>query len=364
MYRKILSSSIHSAAAGINRLKKNLGAAPGTVEYTGEHPHTSSSIHITDYDESNVRHWSGTSADTIPEKKLKKRWIQISGLSDTAFINRFGEAYDIPALVLEDVVNPSQSTKMEDCEDFLFTVVKVPLFDEKEGDLRFEHLSIVLFSDIIVSFQESDTFHFEKLISRLENPSARMRRQGCDYFMYAMLDLIVDTYTFLHDLFNEQMDTMEEFVLESPRQNHVNGIHELKRRIASTRKAIRPLRAIGDLLATGDLPHVSEEIDVYIRDLRDHIHALLDSVENNREAAAMLMESYLSLMSHRMNEIMKVLTMMSAIFIPLGFIAGLYGMNFDYMPELHYRYGYYAVLSAMFIMVCGMLVYFRYKKWL
>ncbi|MBN2717247.1 MAG: magnesium/cobalt transporter CorA [Deltaproteobacteria bacterium] len=364
MYKKIFSSSIHSAADSIHRFKKKLGTAPGTVEYTGKQPHVATRIHIADYDESGVVQWSGGPGEPLPTQTHQKRWIQISGLSDTAFINRIGDEYKIPSMVLEDIVNPAQGAKIENCDGFVFVVLKAPLICERTQELHFEHLSILLFDNRVISFQESDTFHFEKLYDRLHNPSARMRRHGSDYFVYAMIDLVVDTYTFLHDLFNEKMDTLEDAVMESTNRNHVNEIHALKRYIAATRKAIRPLRAIGEMLASGDLPHVSEDIEIYIRDLRDHINGLLEAVESNREAATMLMESYLSLMSHRMNEVMKVLTMMSAIFIPLGFIAGLYGMNFDHMPELHFKYGYYMVLTGMLTLVSAMLIFFKFKKWI
>ncbi|MBN2530106.1 MAG: magnesium/cobalt transporter CorA [Deltaproteobacteria bacterium] len=364
MYKKIFSTSIHGAAAGIQRFKSKLGAAPGTVEYTGLRPKTATRIFVTDYDETGVQHLELNATDNMPPQIKAKRWIQVSGLSDTEFIKEFGSRQQIPTLVLEDIVNPGHLAKLENLDDFIFIILKVPLFHEQNLQLHFEHVCILLFENRIISFQESDTFHFEALIKRMNVQGARMRLLGCDYFMYAMIDLVIDTYAFLGDLFAENMDTLEEEVLDSPHQNHVNRIHQLKHRIAATRKAIRPLRGITESLFVGDLPFITEEISPYLNDLRDHVTGLFDAIENHRESSTLLMESYLSLMSHRMNEIMKVLTMMSAIFIPLGFLAGLYGMNFDHMPELHYRYGYYGVLGIMGSLVLTMVVYFKYKKWL
>lgn len=364
MYKKVFSSSLHGATSRVRNLMRKLGTAPGTIIYTGKQPPGSVNVHVTDFDESGVERCTLDTSFSLPARKYKKRWIQVSGLHNTEFIKEIGGQLNIPALVLEDIVSSSHPAKIELQTEFLFVILKVPIFNEHTMALHLEHISVLLFEDMIVSFQESDMFHFESLLKRMQQSDSRMRRYNCEYFLYAMIDLVVDTYAFLADIYAEQLDTLEDEVMSAPNGNHVNQIHDLKRRIALSKKACRPMKLIADTLSAGDLPFISGSISPYLKDLRDHMNGLLDTLESHRESASMVMDSYLSLMSHRMNEIMKVLTMMSAIFIPLGFLAGIYGMNFDHMPELHFRYAYYTVLCVMGCLAVGMLILFKVKKWL
>jgi magnesium transporter len=363
MYKKVFSSNLHDATSRVRKLMQKLGTAPGTVIYTGKQPPGAVNVHVTDFDEKGVKRLTLDNSFSVPAGEHRKRWIQVIGLHNTGLIKEIGLKLEIPSLVLEDVVNSSHPAKIEIQDNFLFVILKVPIFNEKTMEIHFEHISVLLFENLIVSFQESDMFHFESLLYRMQQPDSRMRRYGCEYLMYSMIDFVVDTYTFLADVHSEQLDLLEDEVMSSPHGNHVNQIHALKQRIAATKKACRPLRTIADTLSSGDLPLISNSISPYLKDLRDHVNGLLDTIESHRESASMVMDSYLSLMSHRMNEIMKVLTMMSAIFIPLGFLAGLYGMNFDHMPELHFRYAYHAVLSVMAALAIGMLILFKMKKW-
>ncbi|MBN2341028.1 MAG: magnesium/cobalt transporter CorA [Deltaproteobacteria bacterium] len=363
MYRKIVSHSLYKGLSGPGTKQKKLGLAPGSVVYTGETV-SDCRLFIADYGPDEVVHFEVAVGQDIPSQQAPRRWIQVSGLSDTEFIQSLGKQYGIPELVLEDVVNPHHNAKIEDCGNFLFLIMKMPVFEKQSESLRFEHVSILLFDNLVISFQETDMFHFEPLKQRLDNPNARMRKHGCDYFVYAMLDVVVDTYMFLGDLFREKMDQLEDDVMGARRKNLVENIHLIKQMISKTRKATRPLKAITDTLVTGDVPHFSSALEPFLRDLKDHVHQLGDVLENQREEAMALMESYLSLMSHRTNEVMKILTVVSSIFIPLGFLAGVYGMNFDHMPELHTRYGYFVVVGIMASAAVSMLTLFRLKKWL
>lgn len=343
---------------------KKFGAAPGSVIYTGEKKIESVKFAVTDFDQDVLESIELDSLDKISEQKTSKRWLHVKGLHDTQVFNQLGEMFNIHPLVLEDIVNPNQPPKIEEFEDYLFVITKLVYFDENELQLLSEHISFVLLDNIVISFQETETAHFEPLIRRLENPKGRMRKLGVDYFLYALLDLIVDHYFLAIDALNDQFEDLEQQVIDNPEQHLVEDIHHLKRLVITFRKAVWPMREVVNLLMDEGVEHISDEIDVFLRDLYDHTIQAIDSLETQRELASGLLDTYLSQVSHRMNEVMKVLTIMSTIFIPLSFLAGLYGMNFDYIPELHFRFGYFILLGFMVFVVLGMLLVFKKKKWL
>jgi magnesium transporter len=351
---------------GMEKFKssKKFGVSPGSVIYTGEKKVESVKLFITDFGVDSVERQEIESLQTLPEKTTEKRWLQINGLHDEEVLNQLGEKFAIHSLVLEDVVNPNQPPKVEEFDDYLFVITKIFHFDPEEQELKSEHLSFILLPDLIITFQETDTVHFDPILRRLDNPKGRMRKYGLDYFLYALLDLIIDFYFLALDAMNDMFEDLEERVIENPEQYHVHEIHQLKRQVITFRKSVRPLREVVKVMMDENTELISEDIDVFLRDLYDHTIQAVELLETQRELASGLMETYLSQVSHRMNEVMKVLTIMSTIFIPLGFLAGLYGMNFDYIPELHFRYGYFVLLGFMAVAVTGMLFVFKHKKWL
>ncbi len=351
---------------GMSRFKssKKFGAAPGSIIYTGEKKIESVKLVITDFDVEAVQRFEVASLEKLPEKRAEKRWLHIKGLHDPEILNQLGEKYSIHSLVLEDVVNPNQPPKIEEFDDYLFVITKLFFVDSELQELRSEHLSFILLPDLIITFQETDTAHFDPILRRLDTPKARMRKYGLDYFLYALIDLVIDHYFLALDAMNDMFEDLEERVIENPQQHHVHEIHQLKRQIITFRKSVRPLREVANVMMDENTELISDDIAVFLRDLYDHTIQAIDLLETQRELASGLMDTYLSQISHRMNEVMKVLTIMSTIFIPLGFLAGVYGMNFDYMPELHFKYGYFFLLGVMLLAAIGMLLFFRHKKWL
>ncbi len=351
---------------GMGRFKsaKKFGASPGSVIYTEDKKIESVQLHITDFDLESVEQYEIQTLEEMPEKKRDKRWFHIKGLHDTDLLSKIGDMYSIHPLVLEDVANPNQFAKIEEFDEYLFVITKMVLFDDDQQKLVTEHLCFILMQDIVISFQETDAGHFDPIIKRLENPKARMRKFGVDYFLYALLDLVVDHYFLTIDALNDFFEQLELDVMDNPQQYHVEEIHRLKRQVVMFRRAVRPLREVVNMLMDESINLISEDIDVFLRDLYDHALQAIDLLETQRELASGLMDTYLSQVSHRMNEVMKVLTIMSTIFIPLGFLAGVYGMNFDFMPELHFRYSYFILLGVMVTAVIGMLLLFRHKRWL
>ncbi|MBN1480047.1 magnesium/cobalt transporter CorA [candidate division KSB1 bacterium] len=352
-------------ASSISRFKstKKLGMTPGSIVYTGEKKVEAIKITVTDFGES-VERQEISSLDELPPQKEGKRWLHISGLHDTDLLKKLGNQFSIHSLALEDIVNTNQPAKIEEFEDYLFIISKISTLDVENNQLTTEHISFILLHNMVISFQETATGHFEPIWRRLENPKGRMRQFGADYFLYTLLDVIVDNYFVAIDALNDQFERLEQEVISNPQQWHVEEIHKLKRKVIVLRKSVRPLREVVNTLMNGDIELISSRIDVFLRDLYDHTIQTIDSLDTQRDLVSGLMDTYLSQVSHRMNEVMKVLTIMSTIFIPLGFLAGLYGMNFEYMPELHFRYGYFVLLGFMFAAVVSMILLFRHKKWL
>ena len=343
---------------------KKVGLAPGSVVYTGEKKAESVKIFVTDFDVDSLQRRELKSMTELPEKAAGKRWLQIKGLHDIALLHQIGETFGIHLLTLEDIANPFHPPKIEEFDDLVFVVAKMLIFEKEQNQLRMEHVSFVLMEDLLISFQESDTMLFEPILRRLENPKARMRKFGIDYLLYAFLDWIVDNYFLAVETLNDKFEGLEQEVIDNPQRSHVEAIHRLKRQLIVFRKSVRPLREVVNLLMMSDSDLISENIDVFLRDLYGHTIQVIDSLDIQRDLATGLMDTYLSQVSQRMNEVMKVLTIMSTIFIPLGFLAGVYGMNFDFMPELHFKYGYFTLLGVMAVAVVGMLLFFRHKKWL
>lgn len=364
MHQRIFSANRADNSARTIDTKNKLGAAPGTIEYTGKHTSLKTRVFITEFDEKRVHHYSLQPDEPIPARDAEKRWIQISGLQNTNFIKTFGARHGIHPLVLEDIVNPNQPPKVEVFDDFLFFVMKVPVFAKKNMDLQFEHVCFLLFENLVVSFQETETFHFEAIHNRLNNPQARMRQYPNDYFLYALLDVIVDHYFYLGDLISDKIEILEKAVIDSPDKSHIQQIHIIKHQISNIRKAVRPMRLLMETLNSGKLPLISSNIEMYLRDLKDHVLQVIDTFDGYREISCSLMDTHLSQMSHRINETMKILTTICAIFIPMGVIAGLYGMNFSYLPGLQLQHGYVIVLAAMFCTIIFTLILFQKKRWL
>jgi magnesium transporter len=355
--------------------RKPPGHIPGTPIHTGEQrlEHVLMTVH--DFDEEHY--------DVIPITKIEKSepylqnksktWIQVRGLHDIEKLKTLWDYFNLHPLVQEDIVSTSQRPKVEHYTDHVFVVLRM-ITHKKAGDgsvqLHTEQVSVVLGENYVLSFQESDEPIFEPILKRLELSTTRLRKFGPDYLAYALLDTIIDHYFHALDEIGELIENVEELVLEEPKQVHLHKIHALRRDLIFFRKSVWSLRDGINSLIRDDIPLISNDVKVFLRDVYDHLVQVIDSIETNREMVFSLFDMYMSALSNRMNEVMKVLTIIATIFIPLTFIAGIYGMNFDpevssfNMPELGWYYGYPFSLLIMGALSIGMILFFRRKGWL
>ena len=290
------------------------------------------------------------------------RWINVQGLHDAELIEAIGRNFNLHPLLLEDVINTGQRPKLEDYADLLFIVLKgLSLTDDQPET---DHLSLIVGSNFVITFEEGPPESFGALRDRLEKAAGRMRHLGSDYLCYALLDCVVDDYfKVLHSL-EERIDQVEEHLLTRPDRLTVNEIYRLRSAEIFVHRQVAPLSEVATALLLGESEIIKPESAVYLRDLADHLTRINENLEMLRTMTSTMLETYLSIQSMRTGEIMRVLTIFSTIFIPLTFVVGLYGMNFDFMPELHYRFAYPILLLAMGSMAIGMLIFFRRKKWL
>ncbi len=300
-------------------------------------------------------------------ESAKVTWIHTPGLGETAQIEALGEHFDLHRLALEDVLTLHQRPKAEVYRDHLFVVVRLPAW---EGTDQIGQLSLFLGSNWLLSFGAGTEASLAPVVERIRGGRGRIRGAGSDYLLYAILDAVIDGYFPVLERHGEALEALEDAVLARPDAQVVTGIHELKHGLLALRRAVWPLREVLNTLIRGDAPHVGEQARLYLRDCYDHVIQIMDIVETYREIASGLVDIYLSSQSARMNEIMKVLTIIATIFIPLGTIAGIYGMNFDpevspwNMPELGWRFGYPFALGIMATLAGALMLWFWRRGWL
>ncbi|WP_040249022.1 magnesium/cobalt transporter CorA [Psychroserpens mesophilus] len=349
------------------RAYKASNLPPGTMAYKGKKTSLKTVIDIINYsnqtftkldcnDVEDGFHFEGNEQVT---------WININGLNNIEDIEKLGTHYKLHPLTLEDIVNTSQRPKLEEFENYFFVVFKM-LYFKDDDDLQYEHLSMVVGSDYVLTFQESDGDVFDDLRERIKAAKGRIRSQGADYLMYAILDAIVDNYFTVIEVIGDKIEDLEASIFESQTDNSTTPgqIQQLKQEVLKIRRSIFPLREVINRLEKSDNSIINEKSVSYIRDLYDHIIQVNEAIDLYREMVWSLMDMYMTIISNKMNEVMKVLTIIATIFIPLTFIAGIYGMNFTYIPELQYKNGYFVLLGAMLVLFIIMLIYFRRKKWL
>jgi magnesium transporter len=349
---------------GMRALKK-IGLPPGTIVSAGTE---NNPVHMSVIDYSET---------ACTEKEIKKpeecfplketpsvSWINIDGLQNVGIIEKIGNHFSIHPLVLEDILNVSQRPKSEDFDEYLFIVIKMLSYDDAKRQLRTEQVSLIIGSNYVISFQEREGDVFTAIRERIRTAKGRIRRMGADYLAYCLIDAIVDNYFAVIEKIGEQVEFLEEELLKNAEPAMQHGIHILKRETIFLRKSVWPLREVISRLSREENPLIAESTKLYFRDVYDHTIQVIDTVETLRDMLSGLLDLYLSSLSNRMNEVMKVLTMIATVFIPITFIAGVYGMNFEWMPELAWT-GSYPLVWMIFILISGlMLVYFKKKKWL
>lgn len=350
----------------IKKISKKAGLAPGTLVHIGEREIEKTRIRLIDYDEKQLQEKDlKTIEECFPCKdEPTVSWINIDGVHEVEAIEKVGRHFNIHPLVLEDIVNTGHRPKAEDFEDYVYIVLKMLYYDEEENQVRSEQVSLILGSSYLISFQEKEGDVFDAVRERIRKGKGRIRQAGADYLAYALMDAIVDQYFLIMEIFGEKIEALEEELVENPRARILETIHTVKREMIYFRKQVWPLREIIGGLTRGEYSFISESTAVYLRDVYDHTIQVIDTLESMRDVLGGMLDLYLSTISYKMNEVMKVLTIIATIFIPLTFIAGIYGMNFKYMPELEWHWGYFMVWGIMVIVMAAMVVYFKKRTWL
>jgi magnesium transporter len=342
------------------------GAAPGTIVHTGEQRVEQTILHLIRYspDHFEERDVAGPAECFPPPPGTGVTWLNIDGLHDTALLQDLGTRAGLHPLVLEDVVSIGQRPKQEEYPPQHYIVLRMLDFDTVKREITEEQISLVVGPNYVLSFQEAPGDVWDPVRERLRNNKGTTRARGADYLAYALMDAIVDAYFHVVERVGDHLEELETDVMEQPSRRTVGAIHHLKGELLIMRKATWPLRDVFNSLLRDESSIFSHGIKVYVRDLYDHAVQVIDTVETMRDITAGLIDLYLSSVSNRMNEIMKVLTVIATLFIPLTFIVGVYGMNFDYMPELHWRYGYFGLWGIMLAVLIVMLAYFKRNHWL
>ncbi len=335
--------------------------------YTGEREKTSINITLIDYDAHSFEEHTLKRVDECLPYKLKPTitWIDVDGVHDPVMLEKLGEGFGIHRLVIEDLMNIVQRPKCEDFGDYLFIVLKMLSYDEKENKIIPEQVSIILGQRFLLSFQEdSKRDTFQLIHDHLRNGKGKIRKMDTDYLAYSLLDALVDNYFIILEKLGDRIDLLEEELIIRPGTTVIEQLYQLKREFLFLHKAVWPLREVISSLARRESPLIHEMTTPYLHDVYDHVVQAIDSVEIYRDMLTSMLDLYISNVSYRTNEVMKVLTIIATIFMPLTFLVGVYGMNFEYMPELGWEYGYLLVWVIMIGLAAIMIVYFKKKRWI
>ena len=351
--------------------RTNLLTSPGTLTYVGPEVELKTQIKRVEYNERFHREEVVKSVVACTPNHHAKdphvTWIDVDGIHESQVIGQLGQLFRLHPLLLEDIMNTEQKPKLEyyDGGRLFLTLKMLHIEQEKPFCLNAEHVSFVLGERVLISFQEERTGDiFVPVIERLKASVGKTRRYGADYLLYALMDIIVDNYFLILERAGEELDKMEEEVISGTPNLSLPDLYSLKRELTLFRRAVWPLREIIVQLMRDDNSLITRDVTPYLRDLHDHIMQVIDTIDSYRELLASLVDVHLSTLSNRMNSVMKTLTIFSAIFMPLTFIVGVYGMNFEHMPELATRYGYYVVWGVMAVVTIGLIIYFKWRKWM
>jgi magnesium transporter len=342
------------------------GLPPGSLLYTGKPEAGKIRLSVIEYTEDSFIEKDDVSTEECLQfiATPAMTWIQVYGVSDPNMIASIGKHFKLHALVLEDIVSTGQRSKLDVYQDQVFMVVRLLQYELETRNLKDEQISIVFGPNYLISFLECHEDIFKPIKERLRQGSQRIRQQGSDFLAYTLLDTIVDHYFIVLEKIDTNLDILEEELIHLPKPTTLQRIQHAKRIMIILRKAVWPMRDVVNRFLHLDNPMVNPTTQLYLQDVYDHVVQTIDIIEGFRDVVGGMMDIYLSNINIRMNEIMKVLTIVATIFVPLTFISSMYGMNFEHMPELHSRWGYPIVLCVMIIIAIGMLIFFRRKKWI
>lgn len=350
----------------IKEYQKKVGLPPGALVHIGSGKSKSIIVTLIEYDEN---HFEESTIESVEEympfnEKPGIKWLDVDSVNQIELIESFGNQFGIHPLTLADIVNTKHRPKMEDYGEYIYIVLKMIEYDEKTKSLLVEQVSVVFGKNFVITFQEHEGDLFDPIRERLRKGVGKIRNYGADYLAYSLMDTIIDNYFVILEKVGEDIEDIEEELLNAPTQDTLREIHDLKREMIFLRRSVWPLREITGLMQRGETKLINDSTQIYLKDIYDHTIQVIDSIEAARDMLSSMMDVYLSSVSNKMNSIMKVLTIIATIFMPLTFIAGVYGMNFENMPELKWSWGYPGVLILMFIISIAMLFFFWRKKWL
>lgn len=359
------SKSKHLARKLVVRRGKKTGAAPGTLVHIGQAYDSAVPVRLIEYDDDEYQDLHEAAGERIRQLRNtdKVSWLNVDGVHKPQLIESLGKELGLHPLVMEDIVNTDQRAKVEDYDGYLYVVLRMLRFDQQENQIHSEQLSLVLGPHFVLSLQEHPGDVFDPVRERLK-AGRRIRFMQADYLAYALLDAVVDHYFVMLEELGDQIEALEDELITAPGPHTLEKIHHYKREMLLLRKSVWPLREVLSRLSRDENPLVSPETQVFLRDVYDHTIHVIETVDTFRELLVGMLDLYLSSVSNRMNEVMKVLTIFATLFMPLTFIAGVYGMNFEHMPELQWRYGYPLVWAVMVVTVIGLLAFFRRRQWL
>ncbi|MCB0635903.1 MAG: magnesium/cobalt transporter CorA [Lewinella sp.] len=347
------------------RARTNVGLPPGSLIFTGEKRIEKQFVHLVQYD--SELFYTDDAEQGLPSEKLDHdgvRWYDVRGLHHVEIIEELGKQFKIHPLVLEDILDIQQRPKFEEYDNGFSFIFRALQFDPESLELEIEQVALFVEDRTVISFQEKDDDLFRPVRERLERSSGRIRQRGSDYLAYALVDTVLDHYFAILDQIEMIIDQLEEEIMRTPQQATKSRIHNLKYSALILRKSIGPLREAVRDFSESDHKLLTDDTRLFLRDLRDHAAQVMDLVETYRDLLNGLYDLYVSEISFKMNRVMQLLTVVTTIFIPLSFLAGIYGMNFDEMPELHYPNGYYILWGVMILIAVGLLLIFRRNRWL
>ncbi|PRR79682.1 Magnesium transport protein CorA [Clostridium liquoris] len=350
----------------IKSRKSKIGVAPGSLIHVGEHVNDDVKIQLISYNEDI---FNKASYENI-EKCLSAcnndaiNWINVDGLHEVEVISSAGKRFNIHPLILEDILNTTQRPKIDIDNNYIFIVIKMLYYNKDIKEIESEQVSIIILKNYILSFQEFQGDIFDDLRRRLEYNKSNIRSKGTDYLAYSLIDTIVDSYFDIIENIGDSIDEIEDILMSNPSNEILNDIYKFKRELIFLRNSVWPLREVLGKLVKSEYELIDDKTVMYLRDVYDHTIQVVDIIETYRDILSGMLDTYLSSISNKTNEVMKILTIFSTIFIPLSFLTGIYGMNFDYIPELKFKYGYLVFWIITIFCILVMLNYFRRKKWL
>lgn len=350
----------------IKNKPKNIGLAPGSLVYVGDKEKNPITVTLFDY---KSEHFAEKRISNIEELQTYKTsdtrsWINIDGVHDVNILESIGKLFDIHPLTLEDILNTNQRPKVDEYPNYLYIVLRMFFLDEKDKSLKNEQVSLILTKNFVITFLEDAGDVFDPVRERIKKSGTKMREYGTDYLSYSLIDAIVDSYFHILEKLGEEVEYLEDNIVLNPNKNDIQTIHLLRREMILLRRAIWPLREVISSLQRNEIDFIDEKTRVYLRDVYDHTIQVIDTIESYRDMIVGMLDTYLSSTSNKLNEVMKVLTIISTMFIPLTFLAGVYGMNFTHFPELGFDWMYpWGFWAFTLFLIIGMVIFFKHKKW-